>query len=72
MPDCGNPFFDLSRLPSSAEEWEHWWLSVVRRDIPRAASAQETRPQVQNGTALALIHASCNRSRKAAEHRKAA
>ena len=44
-PYCGDPFFDLSRLPSSPEEWEHWWLSVLRRDIPRAASARGTRPQ---------------------------
>jgi RNA-directed DNA polymerase len=71
-PYCGNPFFDLSRLPSSPEEWEQWWLSVVRRDIPRAASAQGTRPPGQNGTVLALIHASCNRSRGAAERRNAA
>jgi RNA-directed DNA polymerase len=71
-PHCTDPLIDLNRLPSSPEDWEHWWLSVVRRDVPRAASAPGTRPPGQNETTLALMHASCNRSRKAAERRKAA
>ncbi len=71
-PHCTDPLIDLNRLPSSPEDWEHWWLSVVRRDIPRAASAPGTLPPGQNETTLALMHASCSRSRKAAERRNAA
>ncbi len=71
-PHCEDPLIDLNRLPASPEDWEHWWLSVIRRDIPRAASTPGTRPPGQSETILALMHASCNRSRKAAGHRKAA
>ena len=69
-PHCGDPFFDLSHLPSSPEDWEQWWLSVTRRYIPRAASAPGTaRPPEGNKTSLVLMHASCHLSRKAAERR---
>ena len=71
-PHCGDLFFDLSRLPSSPEDWENWWLSVTRQRIPRAASTGETQPTGGNGTILTLIHASCHRSRQAAGHRNAA
>jgi RNA-directed DNA polymerase len=69
-PHCGEPFFDLSHLPSSPEEWEHWWLSVTRHHLPRAASTGgPSQPTEGNGTSLTLMHASCHRSAKAAERR---
>jgi RNA-directed DNA polymerase len=72
-PHCGNPFFDPSHLPSSPEDWEHWWLSVTRHRIPLAASTGDsTQPTDGNGTSLALVHASCHRSRKIAGRRSAA
>jgi RNA-directed DNA polymerase len=73
-PHCGDPLIDVSHLPASPEDWEHWWLGVTRQDIPRAASAAgpPRPPEQPHGTVLALIHASCHRSRKARAARKAA
>jgi RNA-directed DNA polymerase len=69
-PHCGNPFFDLSHLPSSPEDWEHWWLGVTRQRVPRAASTEgAAQPTEENGTSLVLMHASCHRPARAAEHR---
>ena len=71
-PHCRDPLIDVSRPPSSPEEWEYWWLGVTRQGIPRAASATGTAPEQPDGTILALMHASCHRSRKAADRRAAA
>ena len=73
-PHCGDPLIDVYHPPASPEEWESWWLGVTRQAIPRAASAEgPTRPPEQPcGTVLALMHASCHRSRKARAARKAA
>jgi RNA-directed DNA polymerase len=72
-PHCGDPFFDLSHLPASPEDWENWWLGVTRQHVPRAANTgQATQPTEGNGTSLVLMHAPCHRARKAAEHRSAA
>ncbi len=60
---CGNRLIDPSRLPASPEEWEHWWLGVTRRDIPRAPSAPGNQPrhpaEQRHQTSRALMHASC-------------
>ena len=65
-PACGTMLIDAHRLPASPEEWEDWWHSVARRQVPRAAIATGTAPPTEgNRTALALIHASC-RTRAAA------
>jgi RNA-directed DNA polymerase len=72
-PLCGVPLIDVSHLPASPEEWESWWLSVTRQHLPRAASTTgTTQPTEGKPFSLTLIHASCHRSRKAAERRAAA
>jgi RNA-directed DNA polymerase len=72
-PHCGDPFFDLSHLPASPEDWEDWWLSVTRQRIPRATSTgRSAQPTEGSQATLTLVHASCHRARKAAEHRSAA
>jgi RNA-directed DNA polymerase len=72
-PHCEDPLLDVSHPPSSSEEWEHWWLGVTRQHIPRAASAPGTIPPPEGSrTSHVLMHASCHRSRKAAERRNAA
>jgi RNA-directed DNA polymerase len=59
-PLCGDLLIDTSHQPDSPQEWEDWWLSVVRRAL-RASSAPGTRQPAGPGTAtLTLIHASCN------------
>jgi RNA-directed DNA polymerase len=72
-PRCGNLLIDTGRLPASPEDWEQWWFSVTRQNIPRAASAAgDTQPPEGIGTVLVLVHASCHRSAKAAERRSPA
>jgi RNA-directed DNA polymerase len=72
-PHCRDPLLDVCHLPASPEEWEDWWHGVTRQNIPRAASAAGTPGQPEkNETVLALMHASCHRSRTMTEHRIAA
>jgi RNA-directed DNA polymerase len=72
-PLCEGPLIDVSHLPASPEDWEHWWHGVTRQDLPRAASAPgDTRPPEGNQTIHALIHASCHRSLTAAQRRSPA
>jgi RNA-directed DNA polymerase len=69
-PSCGDLLIDASHLPASPEDWEHWWLSVTRQDIPRAAStAGNTLPPRTTGTILALMHVSCHRKANAQRRR---
>ena len=72
-PHCEAVLIDPGHLPASPEDWEHWWLSVTRQRVHRAASATgSTRPPEGSGTVLALMHASCHRSAKAAQRRSPA
>jgi RNA-directed DNA polymerase len=74
-PLCGDRLLDISRLPSSPEEWQNWWTSVTRQGIqpapggpgkPRREGGRNARP------ATALMHASCNRALKARQRRSTA
>ena len=59
---------DAHRLPASPEEWEDWWHSVTRQQVPRAAIATGTAPPPEgNRTILALIHASCRTASSGAQ-----
>jgi RNA-directed DNA polymerase len=64
-PPCGDRLLDASHLPASPEDWQNWWLSVLRRALPRAPStarAPQTRPDTRNtDPVLTLIHTSCAR-----------
>jgi RNA-directed DNA polymerase len=72
-PRCGNQLIDTGHLPASPEDWEQWWFSVTRQNIPRAASAAgTTRSPKESATVLVLMHASCHRSARAAERRSPA
>jgi RNA-directed DNA polymerase len=72
-PLCDGLLIDASHLPASSEDWEHWWLSVTRQHIPRAASAQGTTPPPgTTGTILVLMHASCRSTGTAAQRRNPA
>jgi RNA-directed DNA polymerase len=70
-PLCGDPLTDPSHLPTSPEEWQHWWLGVTHRNTNRAASTASQQPGTANAT-LSLIHASCNRAVHARQHKSPA
>ena len=63
-PLCGDRLLDTSRLPGSPEEWQDWWMSTTRQDIQPAPSGPGN-PTRNARPATVLIHASCNRARKA-------
>jgi RNA-directed DNA polymerase len=72
-PHCGDLLIDVSHLPASPEDWEHWWLSVTRQYTPRAASTVgATPPPEGSGTIPALMHASCHRTATAARRKNPA
>jgi RNA-directed DNA polymerase len=58
-PACGSLLIDARHLPSSAGEWEDWWTSVTRQDIPAALVTAGPSPPEGNRTTRALIHAAC-------------
>jgi RNA-directed DNA polymerase len=72
-PHCRDPLLDVHHLPASPEAWEDWWHDVTRQDAPRTASAAGIPGQPDNKeTVLALMHASCHRSRTVSGRRIAA
>jgi RNA-directed DNA polymerase len=72
-PHCGDLLIDASHLPASPEDWEHWWLSVTRQHIPRAASTAGTTPPPEGSrTITALAHTSCHRAATTARRRNPA
>ena len=71
-PLCGDRLLDTGHLPGSPEEWQDWWMSVTRQDIQPAPGGpgKPARDGERNArTATALVHASCNRARKARQRR---
>jgi RNA-directed DNA polymerase len=73
-PLCGDPLIDISHLPGSPEQWQDWWMSVTRCDIPLAPGepGQPADGARNKEAATALVHASCNRTRKKHERRSTA
>jgi RNA-directed DNA polymerase len=72
-PHCQDLLIDVSHLPASPEEWEHWWFNVTRQRIPRAASTAGTTPPPEgSGTTLVLMHAPCHRTATPARRRNPA
>jgi RNA-directed DNA polymerase len=61
-PLCADMLIDTSHMPMSPGDWERWWLSITRRNIPRAPNAAGTAQPARPGTGRAipsLVHVSC-------------
>jgi RNA-directed DNA polymerase len=74
-PLCGDQLLDTSHLPGSPEQWQDWWTSVTRQDIQLAPGGlgNTGRDGERNARpSKALMHASCNRARKARQRRSTA
>jgi RNA-directed DNA polymerase len=69
-PLCGERLLDARNLPASPEDWQDWWLSVRRRDLPRAPSTAEITPaRPDTGHAApVLIHTPCARRQRQARN----
>jgi RNA-directed DNA polymerase len=63
-PLCAGLLLDPGHLPASPEDWEHWWLGITRRLIPRATGTGNPDQNAQPGTTIPraaehLVHTSC-------------
>jgi RNA-directed DNA polymerase len=55
--------------PQSPKDWEHWWLSVVRRAIAAEYLVHQDGRGTPDGIRTRLIHASCRRELQARKRR---
>jgi len=68
-PLCGDEVLSAAQPPQSPEEWERWWLQVVRRAIVADYLVHHGRPGAPDGDQTRLVHASCRRELQARQRR---
>jgi RNA-directed DNA polymerase len=74
-PLCGDQLLDTSHLPGSPEQWQDWWMGTTRQEVQPAPGGPGSpgRDGERNARpSTALMHASCNRARKARQRRSTA
>ncbi|MGW1306872.1 group II intron reverse transcriptase/maturase [Streptomyces sp. NPDC002514] len=71
-PLCGEHLLTADQPPQSPEEWERWWLNVVKRAIAADYLTDHGRPDTPGGNRTRLVHASCHRGLRARNRRRPA
>ncbi|MGF6889630.1 hypothetical protein ABH933_009191, partial [Nocardia sp. GP40] len=66
-PLCGDPVLSADQPPESPEDWERWWLAVIRRAITADHLTHHRQP---DETRTRLVHTSCHRSLRARQRRE--
>ena len=69
-PLCGDHVLVADQPPQSPREWEHWWLSVVRRAIAADYLTHHGQRSAPDGQRTRLVHGSCYRGLQARNRRK--
>jgi RNA-directed DNA polymerase len=64
-PLCGDHLLTADQPPQSPQDWERWWLSVIRRAIAANYLTHSGDHSTSNGKRTRLVHASCYRSLQA-------
>jgi len=64
-PLCGDEVLSSAQPPQSPEQWERWWMQVVRRAIVSDYLVHHGRPGSPDGERTRLVHASCQRGLQA-------
>lgn len=64
-PLCGDHLLTPDQPPDSPDEWERWWLGVVRQAIAADYLTHHGRDDAAKGNSTRLVHASCRRSLQA-------
>ena len=64
-PLCGDHVLTPDQPPQSPHEWEHWWLSIVKRAIAANYLTHHGRGGAPDGNRTRLVHTSCHRSLRA-------
>jgi RNA-directed DNA polymerase len=68
-PLCGNHLLSPEQPPQSPQEWERWWLSVVRWAIAAEHLVHQDGHGAPDGNRTRLIHTSCRRELQARKRR---
>ncbi|MFK4107013.1 reverse transcriptase domain-containing protein [Streptomyces sp. NPDC019531] len=71
-PLCGEHLLTADQPPQSPQEWERWWLSVVKRAIAADDLTHYGRPDAPNTDRTRLVHASCHRRLRPRNRRRPA
>jgi RNA-directed DNA polymerase len=71
-PLCRDHLLTADQPPQSPEEWERWWLSVVRRAIAADYLVHQDEHGTPDKSRTRLIHASCRRELQARKRRNPA
>ncbi|MFF3404280.1 hypothetical protein ACFYW6_38270 [Streptomyces sp. NPDC002659] len=69
-PLCGEHLLTTDQPPQSPQEWERWWLNVVKRAIAAGYLTLHGRPDTSDGNRTRLVHASCHRGLRARNRRR--
>lgn len=60
-PLCGEHLLSADQPPQSPQQWERWWLGIVRRAIAADYLTHHGRSGTPDGNHTRLVHASCHR-----------
>jgi len=71
-PLCGDHLLTAGQPPQSPEQWERWWLHVVRRAIATSYLVHHGRPGPAADEQTRLVHASCQRELQARQRKNPA
>lgn len=71
-PLCGEHLLTADQPPQSPQQWERWWLNVVKRAIAAAYLTLHGRHDTPDGNRTRLVHASCHRGLRAGNRRRPA
>lgn len=71
-PVCGDEVLSTAQPPQSPQQWERWWLEVVRKAIVADYLVHHGRPGSLDGEHTRLVHASCQRGLMARQRRSPA
>jgi RNA-directed DNA polymerase len=68
-PLCGEHLLSADQPPQSPQQWERWWLGIVRRAIAADYLTHHGRPGMPDGNHTRLVHGSCHRGLTARNRR---
>ncbi|MFG2007296.1 group II intron maturase-specific domain-containing protein [Spirillospora sp. NPDC048911] len=71
-PLCGGHLLTAEQPPQSPDQWERWWLQVVKPAIAADYLVHHGRPGPPDGDQTRLVHASCHRGHRARQRRSTA
>ncbi|GAA4554306.1 hypothetical protein GCM10023192_88570 [Amycolatopsis samaneae] len=62
---CGDYLLSAEQPPQSPDQWERWWLMVIRKAITHDYLVHHGRPGSPDGDRTRLVHKNCYRELQA-------